>query len=149
MHLAAGTGVHASLQEFDPSPTSNMSIWTPAHRCSASCCCHSCTQQHRTQTARNIELLAGASSIGTRWSSVSFSQKQNAFWRRENVSTRHSRGASRARCRGPSHRQRARDAGVGATGRQPQQRQRGRAHWCRGTSSSGCHCSRESSHESA
>ena len=27
---------------------------------------HSCTQQHRTQTARNIELLAGASSIGTR-----------------------------------------------------------------------------------
>ena len=42
------------------------------------------TQQHRTQTARNIELLAGASSIGTRWSSVSFLQKQNAFWRREN-----------------------------------------------------------------
>ena len=30
-----------------------------------------CTQQHRTQTAHNIELLAGASSIGTRWSSVS------------------------------------------------------------------------------
>ena len=37
-------------------------------------------QPHRTQTARNIEPLAGASSIGTRWSSVSFSQKQNAFW---------------------------------------------------------------------
>ena len=36
------------------------------------------------QTARNIELLAGASSIGTRWSSVSFSQRQKAFWRREN-----------------------------------------------------------------
>ena len=28
--------------------------------------------------------LAGDSSIGMRWSSVSFSQKQNAFWRREN-----------------------------------------------------------------
>ena len=41
-------------------------------------------QPHRTQTARNIEPLAGASSIGTRWSSVSFSQRQNAFWRREN-----------------------------------------------------------------
>ena len=51
---------------------------------SVSCCSHSCTQQHRTQTARNVELLAGASSIGTRWSSVSFSQKQNVFWRREN-----------------------------------------------------------------
>ena len=36
--------------------------------------------QHRTQAARNIQ----PSSIGTRWSSVSFSQKQNAFWRREN-----------------------------------------------------------------
>ena len=61
------------------SPTSNVSIWTPAPQCSASCCSRSCTQQHRTQTARNIEPLAGASSIGTRWSSVSFSQKQNAF----------------------------------------------------------------------
>ena len=50
-------------------------------QCSASCCSHSCTQQHRTQTARNIELLADASSIGTRWSSVCFSQKQNVFWR--------------------------------------------------------------------
>ena len=48
------------------------------------CCSRSCTQPHRTQTARNIEPLAGASSIGTRWSSVSFSQRQNAFWRREN-----------------------------------------------------------------
>ena len=61
------------------SPTSNMSIWTPAHRCSDSCCSHSCTLPHRPQTARNIELLAGASSIGPRWSSVSFSQKQNAW----------------------------------------------------------------------
>ena len=34
---------------------------------------------HRTQTARNIEPLAGASSIGTRWSSASFSQRQNAL----------------------------------------------------------------------
>ena len=50
---------------------------------SDSCCSHPCTQQHRMNAARNIELLAGASSIGTRWSSVSFSQKQNAFWRRE------------------------------------------------------------------
>ena len=57
-------------------------IWTPAHRCSDSCS-HSCTQQHRTQTARNVKLLAGASPIGTRWSSVTFTQKQN-FWRREN-----------------------------------------------------------------
>ena len=47
-------------------------------------CSHSCTQQHRTQTARNIELLAGASSVGTVWSSVSFSQKRDIFWRREN-----------------------------------------------------------------
>ena len=47
------------------SPTSNVSIWTPTHRCSDSCCSHSCTLQHRTQTARNIELLAGASSIGS------------------------------------------------------------------------------------
>ena len=31
----------------------------------------------------NIELLAGASSIGTRWSSENFSQKQDVFWRRE------------------------------------------------------------------
>ena len=38
------------------SPTSNMSIWTPAPQCSDSCCSHSCTQPHRTQTARNIEL---------------------------------------------------------------------------------------------
>ena len=66
------------------SPTSNMSIWTPAPQCSDSCCSHSCTQPHRAQTARNIEPLAGASSIGTRWSSVSFSQKQNVFWRQEN-----------------------------------------------------------------
>ena len=66
------------------SPTSNVSIWTPPHRCSDNCCSHSRTQQHRTQTARNIELLAGASPIGTRWSSVSFSQKQNVFWRPEN-----------------------------------------------------------------
>ena len=35
---------------------------------------------------------------------MSFSQKQNAFWRRD------SRGASRARCRGRSQRQRARGA---------------------------------------
>ena len=40
---------------WKPSPTSNVSIWTPAHRCSDSCS-HSCTQQHRTQTARNVEL---------------------------------------------------------------------------------------------
>ena len=32
----------------------------------------------------HLEPLAGASSIGTRWSNVSFSQKQNVFWRREN-----------------------------------------------------------------
>ena len=42
---------------------------------------------------------------------------------------------------------------IGATGRRPQQRRRGRAHWCRGISgtsgTSGCRCSRESSHESA
>ena len=66
-------------------------------RFSGSCCSRSCTQQHRTQTARNIELLAGASSIGTRWSSVSFSQKQKTSsgdW--GTVSTRHSRGASDA-----------------------------------------------------
>ena len=63
----------------------NVSTWTLAHRCSDSCCSHSRTQQpHRTQTARNIEPLAGASSIGTRWRSVSFSHKQNAFWRRGN-----------------------------------------------------------------
>ena len=73
-----------SSSSWKPIPTSNVSIWTPAHWCSGSCCSHSCTQQHRTQTARNIELLAGASSIGTRWSSVSFSQRQNVFWRREN-----------------------------------------------------------------
>ena len=72
---AIDTDMHARL---------GWSIWTLAHRCSDSCCSHSCTQQHRTQTARNTELPAGASSIGTRWSSVSFSQKQNAFWRREN-----------------------------------------------------------------
>ena len=71
----------------------------------------------RMQTARNIEPLAGASSIGRRWSSVSFSQKQNAFWRRD------SRGASRARCRRRSQRQRARGARDGATGRRSQQRQ--------------------------
>ena len=54
-------------------------------RCSDSCCYNSRTeQQHRTQTARNIKPLAGASSIGMRWSSASFSQKQDAFWRREN-----------------------------------------------------------------
>ena len=75
------------------SPTSNMSIWTPVPQCSASCRCHSCTQQHRTQTARNIELLAGASSIGTRWRSVSFSHSGDG----RTVSTRHSRGASHAR----------------------------------------------------
>ena len=45
-------------------------------RFSDSCCSRSCTQQHRTQTTCNIELLADASSIGTRWSSESFSQKQ-------------------------------------------------------------------------
>ena len=71
----------------------------------------------RMQTARNIEPLAGASSIGRRWSSVSFSQKQNAFWRRD------SRGASGARCRRRSQRQRARSARDGATGRRSQQRQ--------------------------
>ena len=70
------------------------------------------------------------------------------------VSTRHSRGASRARCRNPSQRQRARGACRGATGRRPQQRRRrGRAHWCRGISgtsgASSCRCSKESSHESA
>ena len=91
---------------WNPSPTSNVPIWTPAHRCSGSCCSHSYTEQHRTQTARNIELLADASSIGTRWSSVGFWQKQNAFWRRENCfHEAHSGGASRARCRGRSHRQ--------------------------------------------
>ena len=74
-------------------------------QCSASCCCHSCTQQHRTQTARNIEPLAGASGDG------------------RTVSTRHSRGAPRARCRGRSQRQRARGARDGAAGRRSQQRQ--------------------------
>ena len=39
------------------------------------------------------------------------------------VSTRHSRGASRARCRGRSQRQRARGARNGASGRQSHQRQ--------------------------
>ena len=58
-----------------------------------------------------------ASSIGRRWSSVSISQKQNAFWRRD------SRGASRGRCRRRSQRQRATDARDGATGTQSQQRQ--------------------------
>ena len=44
-------------------------------------------------------------------------EAKTSFWRRERtVSTRHSRGASRARCRGRSHRQRARGARVGATG---------------------------------
>ena len=60
-------------------------------------------QQHRTQTARNIEPLAGASSIGTRWSSVSFSQKQNVFWRRENCF--HEAQPRSLRCRGRGHRQ--------------------------------------------
>ena len=137
-----------------PSPTSNMSMWTPAPQCSDSCCSHSCTQPHRTQTAHNIEPLAGASSIGTRWSSVSFSQKQNAFRRRENCFHENSRGASRARCRNPRQRQRARGACRGATGRRSQQRRRrGRAHWCRGISgtsgASSCRCSKESTHESA
>ena len=71
-------------KHFASRPTSNMSIWTPVPQCSDSCCSHPCTQPHRTQTARNIEPLAGASSIGTRWSSVSFSQKQNTLWRHEN-----------------------------------------------------------------
>ena len=72
------------------------------------------------------------------------------------VSTRHSRGASRARCRGRSHRQRARGACGGATDRRSQQRRREHAHWFRGISdtsgtsgTSGCRCSRESCHESA
>ena len=62
----------SSSSSWKSSPTSNVPIWTPAHRCSDSCCSHSCTLQHRTHRARNIELLAGASSIGMRWSSVSF-----------------------------------------------------------------------------
>ena len=93
-------------------PTSNVSIGTPAHRCSDSCCSHSCTLQHRTQKACNIELLAGAASIGTRWSSVSLSQKQNVLWRHENC-------FHKAQPRSLT-RQRARGARVGATGRRPQ-----------------------------
>ena len=117
---AAGPNVHARFQELDPQRGgetlrrvllgSRVQLRT----------CQSGLHQFvapRMQTARNIEPLAGASSIGRRWSSVSFSQKQNAFWRRD------SRGASRARCRRQSQRQRARGARDGATGRRSQQRQ--------------------------
>ena len=83
---------------WKPSATSNVSIWTPPIRCSDSCCSHSCTQQHRTQTTGNIELLAGTSSIGTRWTSESFSRKQNVFWRRENCF--HEAQPRSLRCRG-------------------------------------------------
>ena len=44
------------------------------------------------------------------------------------VSTRHSRGASRARCTGRSHQKRTRGAPHGAAGRRLQQRRR-RGHW--------------------
>ena len=87
---------------WKPSPTSNVSIWNPAHRCSDSCCSHSCAQQHRTQTARNIELLAlhrleraGAARASNR-SKTSSGDGRTLF-------TRHSRRASRARCRSRSH----------------------------------------------
>ena len=40
---------------WKPSPTSNVSIWTPPPRCSDSCCSHSCTQQHRTAGWRFID----------------------------------------------------------------------------------------------
>ena len=43
----------------------------------ASCCSRSCTQQHRTQTTRNIEQLAGASSIGRRWEQRELLTKAN------------------------------------------------------------------------
>ena len=99
-HSAARWPNTSPSSSWKQSPTSNVSIWPPAHQCSDSCCSHSCTQQHRTQTACNIELLVGASSIGTRWSSESFSQKQDVFWRRT-VSTRHSRRASCASQRFP------------------------------------------------
>ena len=165
IHTAAGPSVHASLQEFHPPrggktlrrvllgsrvQLRTCQIWTPANRCSDSCCSHSCTQQHRTKTARNIELLAGASSIGTRWSSVSFSKKQKRLLETGELFPRGSQEASHARRRGRSHRQRARGARGRCTGRRPQQRRRRHAHWCRGISgTSGCRCSRESSHECA
>ena len=62
-----------------------LSIWTPAHRSAptAAALIRAHCRTERRQL-RNIEPLAGASSIGTRWSNVSFSQRQNAFWRREN-----------------------------------------------------------------
>ena len=97
--------------------------------------------QHRTAGWRFIE-RGGAARASHRSKTSSGDEKT--------VSTRHSRRASRARCRGPRHRQGARGARDGATGRRSQQRRRGYAHGCRGISgTSGYRCSKESSHESA
>ena len=99
----------------------------------------------------NIELLAGASWIGTRWSSVSFSQKQNAFWRQRELfprGTAEEPHAPDAEAEASDSEPEAHDDE--ATVRRPQQRRRGHAHWCRGISgASSCRCSKHSSHESA
>ena len=52
--------------------------------------------------------------LGTRWSSGELSQRQNACWGdgRELFPTRHSRGTSRARCRGPEATDSEREAHV-------------------------------------
>ena len=89
VHTAAGPGVHANLQELDP-PRGGQTLRQVllGSRVQLRTCqsgLFSVLRQlllsfvhteARTQTTCNIELLAGASSIGTRWSSESFSQKQ-------------------------------------------------------------------------
>ena len=81
VHTAAGPSVHASLQEFDPQR---------GGRALRRVLLGSRVQLRTCQ----IELLAGASSIGKRWSIERFSQKQKRLLETgRTVSTRHSRGA--------------------------------------------------------